>query len=250
MTDMILFGVFPYVAVALMIGVGIYRYFVDRYSWSSQSSQFLESRVLFWGSIPWHYAILIILLAHFLAFLVPSGWAVLLGKPLRLYILEVTGLALGISTLIAVALLIFRRITKCAGRSSHHGDRLAGSGDAFAAGCDWRLYRLHFALGLGLVPAHGNTLALVADQTRSTDSLPRRTAVCGQTPRLQCFSDSGAVPVLEAGPCRQCPLDLFSASLSGCDLVSAASGGLILFYFYDHDSMRRPDVRSCYRKVT
>ena len=111
MTDMILFGVFPYVAVALMIGVGIYRYFVDRYSWSSQSSQFLESRVLFWGSIPWHYAILIILLAHFLAFLVPSGWAVLLGRPLRLYILEVTGLALGISTLIAVALLIFRRIT-------------------------------------------------------------------------------------------------------------------------------------------
>ncbi len=110
MTDMILFGVFPYVAVALMIGVGIYRYFVDRYSWSSQSSQFLESRVLFWGSVPWHYAILIILMAHFLAFLIPSGWAVVVGSPLRLYLLEVTGLALGISTLIAVALLIFRRI--------------------------------------------------------------------------------------------------------------------------------------------
>ena len=110
MTDMILFGVFPYVAVALMVGVGIYRYFIDRYSWSSQSSQFLESRVLFWGSVPWHYAILVILLAHFLAFLVPSGWAVVVGSPLRLYLLEVTGLALGISTLIAVALLIFRRI--------------------------------------------------------------------------------------------------------------------------------------------
>ena len=111
MTDMILFGVFPYVAVALMIGVGIYRYCVDRYSWSSQSSQFLESRVLFWGSIPWHYAILLILMAHFLAFLVPSGWAVVLGNPLRLYLLEVTGLALGLSTLIAVSLLILRRAT-------------------------------------------------------------------------------------------------------------------------------------------
>ena len=111
MTDMILFGVFPYVAVALMIGVGLYRYCVDRYSWSSQSSQFLESRVLFWGSIPWHYAILVILLAHFLAFLVPSGWAVVVGNPLRLYLLEVTGLALGLSTLIAVSLLIFRRAT-------------------------------------------------------------------------------------------------------------------------------------------
>ena len=109
MSDMILFGVFPYVAVALMIGVGIYRYCVDRYSWSSQSSQFLESRVLFWGSVPWHYAILLILMAHFLAFLFPSGWGVLLGRPLRLYLLEVTGLGLGLSTLIAIALLIFRR---------------------------------------------------------------------------------------------------------------------------------------------
>lgn len=109
MTDMILFGVFPYVAVALMIGVGIYRYTVDRYSWSSQSSQFLENRALFWGSVPWHYAILVILLAHFLAFLVPSGWAVVLGNPLRLYLLEITGLGLGISSLIAIILLIFRR---------------------------------------------------------------------------------------------------------------------------------------------
>jgi nitrate reductase gamma subunit len=110
MSDMILFGVFPYVAVALLIGVGIYRYCVDRYSWSSQSSQFLESRILFWGSVPWHYAILMILMAHLLAFLFPSGWGVLLGRPVRLYLLEVTGLGLGISTLVAIALLIFRRV--------------------------------------------------------------------------------------------------------------------------------------------
>ena len=63
MTDLILFGVFPYVAVALAVAVGSYRYLVDRYSWSSHSSQFLESRLLFWGSVPWHYAILAILLA-------------------------------------------------------------------------------------------------------------------------------------------------------------------------------------------
>ena len=110
MSDLILFGVFPYVAVAMVISVGFYRYCVDRYSWSSQSSQFLESRVLFWGSVPWHYAILLILVAHFLAFLFPAGWGVLLGRPIRLYLLEVTGLGLGISTLIAIALLIFRRV--------------------------------------------------------------------------------------------------------------------------------------------
>jgi len=109
MTDLILFAVFPYVAVALAIAVGIYRYTIDRYSWSSQSSQFLESRALFWGSVPWHYAILLILLAHLLAFLFPSGWGVLVGKPLRLYFLEITGMALGLATVIAIALLIVRR---------------------------------------------------------------------------------------------------------------------------------------------
>lgn len=111
MMDLILFGVFPYVAVALAVAAGFYRYFVDRYSWSSQSSQFLESRVLFWGSIPWHYAILLILLAHLLAFLFPEGWGMVLGRPLRLYMLEVSGMALGLATVVAVVLLILRRAT-------------------------------------------------------------------------------------------------------------------------------------------
>jgi nitrate reductase gamma subunit len=111
MMDLILFGIFPYVAVALAVAVGFYRYCIDRYSWSSQSSQFLESRMLFWGSVPWHFAILLILLAHLLAFLFPAGWGVLLGRPLRLYMLEVSGMALGLATVVALALLILRRAT-------------------------------------------------------------------------------------------------------------------------------------------
>ncbi len=109
MIDMILFGVFPYVAVALAVAVGIYRYCFDRYSYSSQSSQFLESKALFWGSVPWHYAILLILLAHFLAFLFPEAWGALLGEPGRLYFLEVSGIALGVITTLAMLVLIFRR---------------------------------------------------------------------------------------------------------------------------------------------
>ena len=109
MLDMILFGVFPYVAIVLAIVVGVYRYCIDRYSYSSQSSQFLESRALFWGSVPWHYAILLILLAHLLAFLFPGMWGDLLGAPGRLYLLEVTGISLGVVTIIAMLVLIFRR---------------------------------------------------------------------------------------------------------------------------------------------
>jgi nitrate reductase gamma subunit len=110
MFDVVLFGVFPYVAVILAVLVGIYRYFKDRFSYSTQSSQFLESRALFWGSVPWHYGIVIILLAHLLALAFPSSWGALIGAPVRLYALEVTGLALGVMTFVGLVLLILRRL--------------------------------------------------------------------------------------------------------------------------------------------
>ncbi len=109
MMGTVLFVFFPYAAVTLALGAGLYRYFFDRFSWSSQSSQFLEGRVLFWGSVPWHYAIILILLAHLLAFLIPGAWAALLGEPVRLYILEVIGLALAFGALLGLLVLILRR---------------------------------------------------------------------------------------------------------------------------------------------
>lgn len=110
MFDLALFVAFPYVAVVLAVLFGIYRYRSDRFSYSSFSSQFLENRQLFWGSVPWHYGILIILSAHLLAALFPGAWAQLIATPLRLYVLEVTGLALALLTLLGLVLLILRRL--------------------------------------------------------------------------------------------------------------------------------------------
>lgn len=112
MLDTMLFTVFPYVAVVLAVLVGLSRYFGDRFSYSSLSSQFLENRALFWGSVPWHYGILIILLAHVLALLFPTQWAALIAEPIRLYVLEVTGLSLGVLTLVGLAVLIVRRLSR------------------------------------------------------------------------------------------------------------------------------------------
>lgn len=110
MVDSALFVAFPYLAVVTAIWVSIYRYRNDRYSYSSQSSQFLENRVLSWGSAPWHYAILVILAAHFLAALFPGFWAALISAPVRLYVLEVTGLALALTATVALGLLVYRRV--------------------------------------------------------------------------------------------------------------------------------------------
>ncbi|MBI2862425.1 MAG: respiratory nitrate reductase subunit gamma [Chloroflexi bacterium] len=110
MFDFVLFAAFPYVAVVLAVLVGLYRYFSDRFSYSSQSSQFLENRALFWGSVPWHYGVILVLLAHLLALLFPAQWAVLIAAPIRLYVLEVTGLALALMAIVGLALLILRRV--------------------------------------------------------------------------------------------------------------------------------------------
>lgn len=108
--DFVWFVVWPYLALAGAVIGGIYRYRTDRFSYSSFSSQFLENRALFWGSIPWHYAILTILAAHVLALVVPGPWSILIADPTRLYILEVTGIALAVLAGLGLLFLILRRL--------------------------------------------------------------------------------------------------------------------------------------------
>jgi nitrate reductase gamma subunit len=110
MLDLVLFAAFPYAATVLAVVVGVLRYRVARFTHSSLSSQFLEARMLFWGSVPWHYGIMFVLLAHVAALLFPDGWAALIAAPLRLWVLEVTGLALAMAALAGLVVLVARRV--------------------------------------------------------------------------------------------------------------------------------------------
>lgn len=105
------FAVFPYLAVGVAVVGGIARYVVDRFSYSSQSSQFLENRSLFWGSVLWHYAIILVLVAHIAALAVSGAWADLVANPARLYALEVIGIGLGLAALIGLVVLTGRRLS-------------------------------------------------------------------------------------------------------------------------------------------
>ena len=99
----------PYLAVTVAVVGSVYRYYTDRYSVSSQSSQLLESRSLSWGSVPWHYGIITILGAHVIAAVFPSFWSTLIGNSLRLYVMEITGWALAVFLGVGLAILIARR---------------------------------------------------------------------------------------------------------------------------------------------
>ncbi len=106
-----LYGIFPYIAFSLAIAGGVYRYVADRFTYSSLSSQFLENRALFWGSVPWHYGIVLILLGHLFGGLFPGASAFLLQGPVGLFFWEWVGLSLGFFTLLGIVLLIIRRLS-------------------------------------------------------------------------------------------------------------------------------------------
>lgn len=117
MADLLLFVVFPYVATVLAFVGGIHHYFGNRFSFSSISSQLLEHRLLFWGTVPWHYGIVPVLLAHLLPLIFPTWWRVLLSGPDRLTVLELVGMALGLLSLAGMIVLIFRRLANASARA-------------------------------------------------------------------------------------------------------------------------------------
>lgn len=111
MFDLALFVIFPYVAIVLEIAVSFYRYFSGSYKFSSLSSEFLEGRELFWGSQPWHYGIMFVLVGHVVGFLFPREVMLFNAVPVRRVILEVTALGFGLMALVGLLVLIKRRFT-------------------------------------------------------------------------------------------------------------------------------------------
>jgi len=105
----LLFVIFPYIALFSSIVVTIYRSVYRPFSISSLSSQLLERRKLFWGSIPFHWGITIILTGHLIAIFIPQSIRLWNAQPLRLYLLELSGIGLGVWALIGMVVLFWRR---------------------------------------------------------------------------------------------------------------------------------------------
>ena len=109
MLNTLVFVILPYVAIALVVCVTPYRFFSNRLTWTTYSTQFLEDKALYWGINPWHYGILPLLLAHLFATLFPGATTALVSDQTRLLVVEATGLGLGAMALIGCLVLLLRR---------------------------------------------------------------------------------------------------------------------------------------------
>jgi nitrate reductase gamma subunit len=106
-----LFVTFPYVAVMVFVLGVVYRYRQKGFTVSSLSSQFLEGNRLFWGSVPFHIGLLVVFLGHLIAMVLPQTMLAWNSIPVRLIALEVTGLVFGLSLLVGLVSLMYRRVT-------------------------------------------------------------------------------------------------------------------------------------------
>ena len=99
----------PYVALVVFFVGTISRYKMTKFSYSSLSSQFLEGRQLFWGTMPFHWGLLFLFLGHLVAFLVPRGLLAFNSHPVRLLIIEISALMFGLIVLVGLIILFARR---------------------------------------------------------------------------------------------------------------------------------------------
>ena len=107
----LLFGIYPYVCLAVLLIGSLIRFDREPYTWKSDSSQMLRKRELLLGSNLFHYGVLVVILGHFVGFLAPE-WATqwLLDPRQHQLIAMVSGGIAGLIAIVGLSILIHRRL--------------------------------------------------------------------------------------------------------------------------------------------
>jgi nitrate reductase gamma subunit len=109
---LLLYAVLPYAAIAVFAVGTAWRYRNDQYGWGARSTQFLESRVLRFGSTIFHLGVLAAIGGHVLGILVPRSWTAAVGVSDSAYhaLAVAGGVTAGAAVLVGFAVLAYRRL--------------------------------------------------------------------------------------------------------------------------------------------
>lgn len=108
----LLFGVYPYIALAVLILGSIFRYDREPFSWRSGSSQLLRRKQLVWGSVLFHVGVIIIFFGHLIGLLTPIQLfdAMGISHGAKQLLAIVAGGVAGVVAIIGASLLMHRRL--------------------------------------------------------------------------------------------------------------------------------------------
>jgi nitrate reductase gamma subunit len=114
MTDylnLILFGIYPYIALSVFLIGSLIRFDREQYSWRSGSSQLLRARQLRWGSNLFHVGVLFILAGHVVGLLTPHQlYTLVITVEAKQMLAIVSGGTAGVFCFIGLTMLIHRRL--------------------------------------------------------------------------------------------------------------------------------------------
>mgnify|MGYP002630336167 CR=1 FL=1 len=107
-----LFGIYPYLALAIFLLGSLIRFDREQYTWKSDSSQLLRASQLRWGSNLFHIGILFLFFGHAAGLLTPHWLYESLGlsTPNKQMLAIISGGIAGLICLAGITLLLQRRL--------------------------------------------------------------------------------------------------------------------------------------------
>lgn len=140
----LVFGIYPYIALATLAVGSVIRYDREPYSWRAGSSQLLRRKQLIWGSILFHVGVLFIFVGHLVGLLTPIAVFDALGvsHTAKQLLAMIAGGVAGVMAIIGATLLIHRRFF----------DPRVRAASAFSDNMIILLLWVQLALGLATIP--------------------------------------------------------------------------------------------------
>ena len=109
--DFALFGIYPYICMAVFLLGSLLRFDRDQYSWKSDSSQMLRAGTLRWGSNLFHIGVLFLFFGHLVGMLTPHFmYEHFISAGSKQLMAMVSGGLAGLLGFVGVTLLLHRRL--------------------------------------------------------------------------------------------------------------------------------------------
>ena len=110
--DFALFGLYPYICLAVFLIGSLLRFDRDQYSWKSDSSQLLRTGSLRWGSNLFHVGVLLLFFGHTVGMLTPHFvYEHFISAGDKQLMAMVSGGIAGLAGFAGVSLLLHRRLS-------------------------------------------------------------------------------------------------------------------------------------------
>ena len=141
--DHFLFGLYPYICLAVFFIGSWVRFDRDQYTWKSDSSQLLRSGSLRWANNLFHVGVLTLFFGHLVGMLTPHAlYEPFMSAGTKQIMAIVVGGIAGLLGLIGVTLLLHRRLTDARIRATSKTSDIA---------LLW-IFWVQLALGLATIP--------------------------------------------------------------------------------------------------